>query len=281
MRRACVARCFLNILPCAAAFFRSRSVVSVAARQAFVDCVGPIHLAFLFTLSKISLMSLFRPVSSSQSPLLPGARRHLLSAGLLGALLAFGVVDSAQAETAGKDRWVSDTLSTYVRSGPTDGYRIVGTLKSGQKVELINTQGDYSQVRGNSGDTVWIPTADLQEVPGQTERLPQLTQQVADLSGQLKTIDDDWKNKVQGMQETLDSRKKLVDELEARAKDLNAQLTDSQSELRSTQAKLGDENNQVLMRYMVYGGSIGGVGLLLGLILPALTRGRKRNDRWF
>ncbi|SEI55098.1 MULTISPECIES: TIGR04211 family SH3 domain-containing protein [unclassified Pseudomonas] len=228
-------------------------------------------------------MSLFRPDSATfPSPSsLPGARRRLLSAGLTGTLFALTLASQAHAETASKDRWVSDTLSTYVRSGPTDGYRIVGTLKSGQKVELLNTQGDYSQVRGGSGDSVWIPSADLQEVPGQAERLPQLTQQVADLSAQLKTIDDDWKTKVQGMQETLDSRKKLVDELEARSKDLNAQLTDAQSELRSTQAKLGDENNQVLMRYMVYGGSIAGAGLLLGLILPALTRGRKRNDRWF
>lgn len=226
-------------------------------------------------------MSLSRPVSvsSSHTSLLPVARRPLLSAGLLGVMLTVGVAGEVQAEN--KDRWVSDTLSTYVRSGPTDGYRIVGTLKSGQKVELVNTQGDYSQVRGNSGDTVWIPSSDLQEVPGQTERLPQLTQEVADLSAKLKSIDDDWKTKVQGMQETLDSRKKLVDELEARTKDLNAQLTDVQSELRSTQAKLGDENNQVLMRYMVYGGSIAGGGLLLGLILPALSRGRKRNDRWF
>ncbi len=225
-------------------------------------------------------MSLFQSSLrfSSAFPLL-GTRRRLLSAGLLGSLLTMAVC--AQAETNSKDRWVSDTLSTYVRSGPTDGYRIVGTLKSGQKVELINTQGDYSQVRGNSGDTVWIPSNDLQEVPGQTERLPQLTQQVTDLSAQLKTIDDDWKVKVQGMQETLDSRKKLVDELEARAKDLNVQLTDAQSELRTTQAKLGDENNQVLMRYLVYGGSIAGAGLLVGLILPVLTRGRKRNDRWF
>jgi len=55
----------------------------------------------------------------------------------------------------------------------------------------------------------------------------------------------------------------------------------SQSTLRDTQARLGDENKQVMMRYMVYGGSIAGAGLLMGLILPALTRGRKKNDRWF
>ncbi|APQ11956.1 peptide-binding protein [Pseudomonas oryzihabitans] len=178
-------------------------------------------------------------------------------------------------------RWVSDSLTTYVRSGPTDGYRIVGTLKSGQKVELISAQGDYSQVRGEGGSTVWIPSSDLQTKPGQAERLPQLEQQVAELSGQLKTIDDSWKTRVQGMQETLDSRKKQIDELEARRKDLDAQLTQAQSDLRSTQAKLGNENKQALMQYMVYGGSIAGAGLLAGLILPSLTRGRKKNDRWF
>ncbi len=177
-------------------------------------------------------------------------------------------------------RWVSDSLTTYVRSGPTDGYRIVGTLKSGQKVELISTQGDYSQVRGEGGSTVWIPSSELQAKPGQAERLPQLEQQVAELSGQLKTIDDSWKNRVQGMQETLDSRKQQIDELEARRKDLDAQLTQAQSELRSTQAKLGNENKQALMQYMVYGGSIAGAGLLAGLILPSMTR-RKKNDRWF
>ncbi|MDR6235137.1 TIGR04211 family SH3 domain-containing protein [Pseudomonas oryzihabitans] len=197
---------------------------------------------------------------------------------LVASLASFAGTASAQESNT---RWVSDSLTTYVRSGPTDGYRIVGTLRSGQKVELISTQGDYSQVRGEGGSTVWIPSSDLQAKPGQAERLPQLEQQVAELSGQLKTIDDSWKTRVQGMQETLDSRKQQIDELEARRKDLDAQLTQAQSDLRSTQAKLGNENKQALMQYMVYGGSIAGAGLLAGLILPSMTRGRKKNDRWF
>lgn len=203
------------------------------------------------------------------------ALRHIL-AGFTGALLVWPA-----AGHAAQERWVSDNLSTYVRSGPTDGYRIVGSLQSGTKVELIRTQGDYSQVRGNAGDAVWIASKDLQEVPGQAERLPQLQQQVSELSEQLKTIDDSWKVRVQGMQETLDARKALIDELEERARGLNAELGETQSQLRTTQAKLGDESNQLLMRYLVYGASIAGAGLLAGLILPALSRGRKRNDRWF
>ncbi|WP_296268471.1 TIGR04211 family SH3 domain-containing protein [Pseudomonas sp. UBA6562] len=216
---------------------------------------------------------------------MPDSRLALPALAVLrGSLFAALVVLAApaHAETQANDaRWVSDSLTTYVRSGPTDGHRIVGNLKSGQKVTLLSTQGNYSQVRGENGDQVWILTSDLQAVPGQNERVPQLEAQVNELSGQLKTIDDSWKNRVQGMQETLDSRKSLVDELQARNTTLSEQLDESQSALRDTQARLGDENKQVMMRYMVYGGSIAGAGLLAGLILPALTRGRKRNDRWF
>jgi len=207
--------------------------------------------------------------------------RNRLSLGVIGALIALSGPLQAEETTDTGERWVSDSLTTFVRSGPTNGHRIVGNLKSGQKVTLLSTQGNYSQVRGESGDIVWITSSDLQAVPGQAERLPQLTEQVTQLSEQLKTIDDSWKARVQGMQETLDSRKALIDELEARSKALNAELSDTQSELRSTQARLGDENKHVLMRYMVYGGGIAGAGLLAGLILPALSRGRKRNDRWF
>lgn len=204
-------------------------------------------------------------------------RRHL-RAGLF--LAALGLLGAQSLQAAGSDRWISDSLNTYVRSGPTDGHRIVGTLKSGQKVDLLSTQGSYSQIRGEGGSTVWILTSDLQEEPGQFERLPQLTNQVAQLTDQLAKIDDTWKTRVQGMQETMDSRKKLVDELEARNQELTEKLTQAQSELRDTQARLGIENQQALMSYMVYGASIAGVGLLIGLILPAMSRKRKRNDGW-
>ena len=195
------------------------------------------------------------------------------------ALTALAMPVTAQEESS-TERWVSDTLNTYVRSGPTDGYRIVGTLTSGERVELLTTQGDYSRVRSASGDAVWIPSSELQEVPGPGERLPQLEAQVAELSAELEDIDATWETRVQGMQETLDSRKALIEELEATRQVLHAELTETQSELRSAQAQLGDESKQVLMRYMLYGGGIAGAGIIFGLILPSMTRSRKRNDGW-
>lgn len=221
-------------------------------------------------------MPLFRQSPLRVSRLQCRAQAVWLFAGLLVA----GAPVYAE-EAASNQRWVSDSLNTYVRSGPTDGYRIVGTLVSGQKVELLRSQGDYSQVRGDNGSAVWIPSRDLQDVPGQAERLPQLEQKVAELSAELAGIDDTWKARVQGMQETLDARKALIDEAQAARAALDSELSRTLSELREVQAQLGEENQQVLMRYMVYGGSIAGAGLFAGLLLPTMLRvRRKRNDQW-
>lgn len=214
-------------------------------------------------------MSLSRQFNARFTPLLA------LSACLLTSV-------TAHAEDTNRAvRWVSDSLNTYVRSGPTDGYRIVGTLSSGQKVTLLRSDGDYSQVRGDSGNAVWIASRDLQDVPGQAERLPQLEQKVAELSAELDGINDTWNTRVQGMQETLDSRKTLIDELQSARTTLDSQLSQANADVRELQAQLGEENQQVLMRYMVYGGAIAGAGLASGLILPTLLRvRRKRNDQW-
>ena len=131
-------------------------------------------------------MSLFRYRPATFTPL------HNLA---IAACLLASV--SAQAEeNTSNNRWVSDSLNTYVRSGPTDGYRIVGTLVSGQKVTLLQTSGDYSQVRGESGSAVWIANRDLQDAPGQAERLPLLEQKVTELSAEMDGINDTWKTRV-------------------------------------------------------------------------------------
>ncbi|ANF58460.1 TIGR04211 family SH3 domain-containing protein [Halotalea alkalilenta] len=201
------------------------------------------------------------------------------------ALCAGLILSPAHAQQAPADesqRWVSDQLTTFVRSGPTDGYRIVGALRAGQRVELVATQGDYSQVRGANGDTVWIRSDELQDQPGPAERVPELEQRANELSEQLASINQTWEARVEGMTETLEARRARIDELEASRSQLDRELTSVQSEVRELKAQLGDERQQVLMRYFVYGGGVAGAGLLAGLILPALTGGRKkRRDRWF
>lgn len=197
-------------------------------------------------------------------------------------VLALGLLSgsaSLMAAPENQTRWVSDHLNTFVRSGPTDGHRIVGTLKGGQVVQLLDTQNDYSQVRSEKGDAVWIKTSELQLQAGPVERAATLQQQVDRLTDQLAHADQNWQSRIAGMQETLEARKARIDELEASRRSLDDQLTRAQSDMRTAQAQLGSERHTVLLRYFAYGGAVAAGGVLMGLILPNLSRGRKRRGQ--
>ena len=190
---------------------------------------------------------------------------------------------SSQAALAQSDSqaWVSDELSTYVRSGPTDGYRIVGMLNAGEQVEVLDTSGDYTRVRSNSGDTVWVLSNELQQTPSARQQLPELQAQVDELTQELDGINESWEQRVSSMTETLDIREQRIADLEARNLELDNEAEQSRQQVRALQARLDTQEEDLLMRYFMYGGGVAGAGLLVGLIVPHLPRRRKKRDRWF
>ncbi|XUO83703.1 TIGR04211 family SH3 domain-containing protein [Halomonas sp. KM007] len=198
---------------------------------------------------------------------------------------AMGVLLSASGHSAfaqsDSQAWVSDELSTYVRSGPTDGYRIVGTLNAGEQVDVLETSGNYTRVRSNSGDTVWVLSSELQQTPSARQQLPELQAQVEELTQELDGINDTWERRVSSMTETLDIREQRIAELEARNHELDAQSEQARRQVRALQARLDTQEEDLLMRYFMYGGGVAGAGLLVGLIVPHLPRRRKKRDRWF
>lgn len=186
----------------------------------------------------------------------------------------------AMAQTDGQ-AWVSDELSTYVRSGPTDGYRIIGTLNAGEQVEVLEESGDYTRVRGQSGDTVWVLTNEIQETPSAREQLPVLQARVDELTAELDGINDTWEQRTSSTTETLELREQRIADLETRNNELDNEAEQSRQQVRALQARLDTQEEDLLMRYFMYGGGVAGAGLLVGLIVPHLPRRRKKRDRWF
>jgi len=203
-------------------------------------------------------------------------RNYAAAAGLLLSVTSF----NATAQSANQ-AWVTDELSTYVRSGPTDGYRIIGTLNAGEQVEVLETSGDYTRVRNNDGNAVWVLSNELQQTPSAVEQLPALEAQVEELTAELEGINDTWEQRTASMTETLEVRERRIAELEASNQELDAQAEQSRRQVRALQARLETQEEDLLMRYFMYGGGVAGAGLLVGLIVPHLPRRRKKRDRWF
>ncbi len=200
--------------------------------------------------------------------------------------LAVGMLLSATslmalAQQAEGNAWVSEELTTYVRSGPTDGYRIIGTLTAGEPVEVLETSGDYTRVENSEGDTVWVLSQELQETPSAREQLPVQEARVEALSAELEGINETWEQRVASMTQTLEVREQRIADLEARNNELDSETEQSRQQVRALQARLDTQEEDLLMRYFMYGGSVAGAGLLVGLIVPHLPRRRKKRDRWF
>ncbi|MGJ7460111.1 TIGR04211 family SH3 domain-containing protein [Halomonas sp. MA07-2] len=200
-----------------------------------------------------------------------------LNLGLALGLLALPL----QAQQNDATHWVSDSLTTYVRSGPTDGYRIVGTLTAGEPVMRLETSGNYSRVQNADGNTVWILSGELQDAPSAQVRVPELEQQVAELSAELEGINEQWESRTAAQREALETREARIADLEARNQALDAESEQSLQTIRQLQARLDTQEEDLLMRYFMYGGGVAGAGLLVGLIVPHLPRRKSKRDRWF
>ncbi|WP_031518756.1 TIGR04211 family SH3 domain-containing protein [Siccibacter colletis] len=194
-------------------------------------------------------------------------------------LLVLSVSTVTHAE---EKRYVSDELNTWVRSGPGDNYRLVGTLNAGEEVTLLqsNEATKYGQVRDSEGRSVWIPLGQLSNQPSLRTRVPDLENQVKTLTDKLTNIDTTWNQRTADMQQKVAQSDSVINGLKEENQKLKNELIVAKKKVDAANIQLDDKQRTIIMQWFMYGGGVAGVGLLLGLLLPHMLPSRKRKDRW-
>ncbi len=194
-------------------------------------------------------------------------------------LLSLSVTVVAHAD---EKRYVSDELNTWVRSGPGDNYRLLGTVNAGEEVTLLqsNEETKYGQVRDSNGRTSWIPLSQLSASPSLRTRVPVLEKQVKDLTDKLTNIDTTWNQRTAEMQQKVAQSDSVINGLKEENQQLKNQLIVAQKKVNAANVQLDDKQRAIIMQWFMYGGGVLGVGLLFGLLLPHMIPSRKKKDRW-
>ncbi|MFK8260509.1 TIGR04211 family SH3 domain-containing protein [Erwinia sp. AnSW2-5] len=194
-------------------------------------------------------------------------------------LLTLSAAATVHAE---EKRYISDELSTWVRSGPGNDYRLIGTLNAGEEVALLqsNDNSNYGQIRDSQGRTTWIPLAQLSQQPSLRTRVPQLEDQVKVLTAKLANIDGSWNNRTADMQKKVAGSDDVINSLKEENQQLKNQLVVAKKKVDAANVQLDDKQRTIIMQWFMYGGGVAGVGLVLGLLLPHMIPRRKKNDRW-
>lgn len=194
-------------------------------------------------------------------------------------LLTLSAAATVHAE---EKRYISDELSTWVRSGPGNDYRLIGTLNAGEEVALLqsNDSSNYGQIRDSQGRTTWIPLAQLSQQPSLRTRVPQLEEQVKVLTAKLANIDGSWNERTADMQKKVAGSDDAINSLKEENQQLKNQLIVAKKKVDAANVQLDDKQRTIIMQWFMYGGGVAGVGLVLGLLLPHMIPRRKKSDRW-
>ncbi len=189
---------------------------------------------------------------------------------------------AASTHAADEKRYISDELITYIHSGPGNQYRIVGTLNSGEEVELLGVSeaNSYGQVRDSKGRTAWIPLDQLSDQPSLRVKVPALEQQVQTLTQKLDTIDASWNQRTAEMQKKVTESDSTIQGLRDENQSLKDQLVVAKKKVDAVAVQLDDKQRAIIMQWFLYGGGVAGVGLILGLLLPHVVPRRKKDNRW-
>ncbi len=192
-------------------------------------------------------------------------------------LLALSATAVSHAE---ETRYVSDELNTWVRSGPGDNYRLVGTVNAGEEVTLLQSDANYGQIKDSSGRIAWIPLKELNTTPSLRTRVPDLENQVKTLTDKLNNIDTTWNQRTADMQQKVAQSDSIINGLKEENQKLKNELIVAQKKVSAANLQLDDKQRTIIMQWFMYGGGVLGIGLLLGLVLPHMIPSRKRKDRW-
>jgi len=196
----------------------------------------------------------------------------------------------------GETKYVIDQLIINLRSGQSEQHRIVRTLPSGTKLEILETTSDYTRVRTSDGTEGWVLNQYISNTPIAKHRLAEaetklarveeendrLKKELADVSAKEMEVSKQHKE-VSGEQkkltEELDTLRRVAAkpfEIETENQQIKKQLLDLENEhelLRRENQMLNDSSDR---EWFLTGAMVVIGGIVLGLILPSL-RPRKKS----
>lgn len=199
---------------------------------------------------------------------------------------------------AQQTRYVTDNLRIQVRTGQGNDYRILRSIESGTRLDVLQEPGEtHTQVRLPDGTSGWVLSRYLVDEPIARDRLARAEKELARLSAENAELKSE-KNSLSGEKATLEAQLGQQEQQRERAQQELAKLADLAARPREVEAKNAvlrtriakleseasrlHEQNQNLKTgsdrtWFLAGAGVLFVGLLLGLVAPRL-RWRRRSS---
>ncbi|WP_018651954.1 TIGR04211 family SH3 domain-containing protein [Actinobacillus capsulatus] len=176
--------------------------------------------------------------------------------------------------------YITENLSTYMRKGAGDQYKISGAIQAGEKVTVLGRKDRFVLIRDSKNREGWVLASEISQTASPKDLIPQLQQQVKDLSTKLGKIDSDWQQRTVEMQRRSQQAEQQSSELLDQNAQLKRELEVLKNKNRDLETMHDSEKREIVIQWFIYGGSVLAAGLLLGLFIPFILPRRRRNNGW-
>jgi len=213
------------------------------------------------------------------------------------AVLVMTATMPAQAKTS----YVSDELQVPMRSGASNGHRIIKFLKSGTALTILGASDDnkFIEVEIPGGKTGWVEADNVMDVPSGRDRLVSVNKKLAKMRQDTKNLKKSiaalkaeirkLKNEKGALQNERTNLSNSLNDLKITAANplalskKNKQLKKERDKARDQASMLDKDNQQlrsnVTQEWFIIGGAVSLGSLIVGLILTRINWRRKR-DSW-
>ncbi|MFT6268920.1 MAG: SH3 domain protein [Alphaproteobacteria bacterium] len=166
---------------------------------------------------------------------------------------------------------ITDDLTTFIHTGSSRDYRIIGTILAGAQVTVLDRDGEpeFVQIVDIEGRRGWIEGQYLSSTGSIREQLPSLQEQVATLNQQLTTLREQHQQARSQSVDLEQQNKRIAGELE-QALEVSAEL----------QVKVDNADNTAMIEWFTRGGILAGVCILLGILITYFPKKRSRDGQW-
>lgn len=202
--------------------------------------------------------------------------------------------------SAQEHRWVTDTTYVPLRSGKGNQYRIIDKgIKSGNRVTVISSDAEWTEVRTQGGQVGFLPTQFLIDTPTAALKLEAAEAKLSKVEAEYNTLKEQLSEATSAstqLDQELAEANTRVGELQvelAEIKRISANavsMHERHSELMHSHQVMQTEldvlkaENQRLQSderntFFLYGAGSVGLGVIITLLVPALRR-RKSYSEW-
>lgn len=174
------------------------------------------------------------------------------------------------APTDAKTAYIIDNLYTFLRSGASKNYRLLGSVEAGTQLTLLSDEENgFYKVKDDKDREGWVEAKFITQTAGLHHQYQTLSNEMNSMQSKLRQAQVELPKLQQQNQQLTNKNQQLI----TRITKLETTLKQERALKQATSSK---EKRQLL----TYGGAIAFLGLFLGIILTIVLSRRKRYQGW-